>query len=96
MSRTLTKFSAAQNGVGQYPVVASKPCHVAGADGAEHGIAAQPLHLVETQQRRPPALKKNTSAPPRPQSTMKTLYNACIACIAGACLVAQVAAVPVR
>jgi hypothetical protein len=37
---------------------------------------------------RPPALKKNTSARRRPQSTMNTLYIAC--------LVAQVAAVPVR
>jgi hypothetical protein len=33
-------------------------------------------------------LKKNTSAPRRPQSTMHILYIAC--------LVAQVAAVPVR
>ena len=48
----------------------------------------EPLHTSRAAAPAPPALKKNASAPRRPQSTMNTLYIAC--------LVAQVAAVPVR
>jgi hypothetical protein len=60
-------------------------------------MTARKLQLAQPhktdQQRRPPALKKTPPPPRRPQRTMNTLYAACIA---GAWLVAQTAAVPVR